>query len=182
MYVDCPLLSFCSSVSVVACSFSSCLFFLLSEAYLSTYMYKWSSWWDYGTYHIGGQRRLRQACASVQSCQSLRCAHKWSMEVGEGADQKSDIKPHWMAARALWRMSLRRTKSTINSGADSNIIFFPACTNNKLGISNRSLIPDAQMSAHLSRTNISASEGRLGASGQGWCGSNTNSWLQVDLG
>ena len=26
---------------------------------------KWASPWDYGTYHIGDQRRLRRACASV---------------------------------------------------------------------------------------------------------------------
>ena len=51
----------------------------------------WASSLDYGTYHIGDQRRLRRACASAQSHQSLRCSHTWSMEVDEGSDQKSDI-------------------------------------------------------------------------------------------
>ena len=42
---------------------------------------------DYSTYHIGNQRRLRGACASAQSRQSLRCFHTWSMEVDEGSNQ-----------------------------------------------------------------------------------------------
>ena len=51
----------------------------------------WASSWYYGTYHIDDQRRLRRACASAQSRQSLRCSHTWTMEVDEGSDQKSDI-------------------------------------------------------------------------------------------
>ena len=39
----------------------------------------WVSSWDYGTYHIGDQRRLRQACAFAQSRQSLRCSIDWLM-------------------------------------------------------------------------------------------------------
>ena len=42
--------------------------------------------WDYATYHIGKQRKLRQAYASAQSRQNIRCSHTWSMEV----DQKSE--------------------------------------------------------------------------------------------
>ena len=52
---------------------------------------KWASSWDYGTYHIGDQGRLRRAWASAQSRQSLRCSHTWSMELVEGSDQKLDI-------------------------------------------------------------------------------------------
>ena len=55
---------------------------------------KWdepASSWDSGTYHIGDQQRHRRACASAQSCQSLRCSHTWSMQVDKGSDQKSDI-------------------------------------------------------------------------------------------
>ena len=52
---------------------------------------KWVSSWDYGTYHIGDQRRLRRTCASALSCQSLRCSHLRSMGVDEGSDKKSDI-------------------------------------------------------------------------------------------
>ena len=53
--------------------------------------YIWASSWDYGTYHIGDQRRLRRTCASAESRQSLRCSHAWRMEIDEGSDQKSDI-------------------------------------------------------------------------------------------
>ena len=48
----------------------------------------WASSWDYGTYHIGDQRRLRWACASAQSHHSLRCSHTWSVEIDE---DQSDI-------------------------------------------------------------------------------------------
>ena len=53
----------------------------------------WASSWDYGTYRIGDQRRLRRACACTQSRQSLRCLHTWSMEVDEGSDQKWHLAP-----------------------------------------------------------------------------------------
>ena len=61
----------------------------------------WASSWDCGTYYTGDQRRLRQACASAQSCQSLRCSHTWSMEIDEEFDQKSDILCH-----CVWRIEL----------------------------------------------------------------------------
>ena len=53
--------------------------------------HKRASSWDYGTYHISDHRRLRRACASAQSQQSLRCSQTRRMEVDEGSDQKSDI-------------------------------------------------------------------------------------------
>ena len=56
-----------------------------------------ASSWDYGTYHICNQRRLRRACASAQFRQSLRCSHTWNIEVDEGSYQTSVIQPHWMA-------------------------------------------------------------------------------------
>ena len=73
----------------------------------------WASLWDYGTYHIGDQRRLRRACAFAQSRQSLRCSHTWSMEVDEGSEQISDMSG--CLRKRVWRMSLRRTKSAIIS-------------------------------------------------------------------
>ena len=79
----------------------------------------WASSWDYGTNHIGDQRRLRRACASAQSRQSLRCSHTWSMEVDEGPTKKQTFSPtEWLRMRA-WRMSLRRAKSAIISWAGS---------------------------------------------------------------
>ena len=51
----------------------------------------WASSWDYGTYHIRDQRRLRRAGASAQFPRSLHCSHTWSIEVDKGSDQKSVI-------------------------------------------------------------------------------------------
>ncbi|XP_069108496.1 uncharacterized protein [Argopecten irradians] len=57
-----------------------------------------------------------------------------------------------------------------------------ACSNNAVGIRSRSIIPDAQLSAYQTYSSYLASNGRYSASGYGWCGVNTDSWLQVDLG
>ena len=55
-------------------------------------LYKnWASSWDFGTYHTGDLWRLKQAWASAQSRQSLRCSPTWSMAVEEGWHQNSDI-------------------------------------------------------------------------------------------
>ena len=76
---------------------------------------KWASSWDYGTYHIGDQRRHRWACTSVQSSQSLRCSHALSMEVDKRSSQNQTSSPTgWMRMR-IWRMSLWRTESAIIS-------------------------------------------------------------------
>ena len=49
---------------------------LLQNSARQVFFFKWASSWDYGTYHIGDQRRLRRACAFAPSHQSLRCLHK----------------------------------------------------------------------------------------------------------
>ena len=64
--------------------------------------YIWTGPWEYaGT---DDQRRLRRACASAQSRQSLRCSTKNQTSSPTG----------WPCMR-VWRTSLRRTKSTISS-------------------------------------------------------------------
>ena len=75
----------------------------------------WTSSLGYSIYHIGDQRRLRQACASTQSCQSLRWSYTWSMEVDEGSDQNLTSSSTGWLCMHIWRMSLRRTKSAIIS-------------------------------------------------------------------
>ena len=75
----------------------------------------WASSWDYGTYHIGDQRRLGQACAFAQSRQSLRCSHTWLMEVDEESNQNQTSSPIGWLRMHIWRMGLQRTKSTIIS-------------------------------------------------------------------
>ena len=82
----------------------------------------WASSWDYDTYHIGVQRRLRRTCASGQSRQILRCSLIWSMEVDE--DQTS--RPTGCLRMCIWRKSLRRTKSVIISWTGS---FMPYANN-----------------------------------------------------
>ena len=65
---------------------------------IAMYTFIWASSWDYGTCHIGDQWRLRGACATAQSHQSLRCSPIWNMEVKKRSDQKSEINRLGMAA------------------------------------------------------------------------------------
>ena len=58
---------------------------------------KWASPWDYGTYHIGDQRRLRRACASAQSRQSL---HRSQQKAWIGSRRRVRPKIKRMAAHA----------------------------------------------------------------------------------
>ena len=46
------------------------------------------------------QRRLRQACTSTQSCQSLCYSLTQYREVEEASDKEPEIWPHWIAAYA----------------------------------------------------------------------------------
>ncbi|XP_046549159.1 EGF-like repeat and discoidin I-like domain-containing protein 3 [Haliotis rubra] len=55
------------------------------------------------------------------------------------------------------------------------------CTGNALGVSQSvKTVHNAQMSAYLTYTTYSASDGRIG--GKGWFGVGEHSWLQIDLG
>ena len=66
---------------------------------------------------------------------------------------------------------------------EKNTLFIvTACASQSLGVSDRSKVPDAQMSGYLTYSSNLESNGRYQASGYGWLGSNSNSWLQVDLG
>ncbi|XP_078322498.1 uncharacterized protein LOC111102480 [Crassostrea virginica] len=56
------------------------------------------------------------------------------------------------------------------------------CASQSLGVSDKRKVPDAQMSGYLTYSSYLESNGRYGSSGYGWVGSNSNSWLQVDLG
>ena len=93
----------------------------ICEAILMSTNNIWASSWDYGTYRIGDQRRLRRACASAQSHKSLRCSH---MTYGSRQRVRPKIRhlapTGWLCMR-VWRMSLQRTKSTIISWAGSYV-------------------------------------------------------------
>ena len=66
----------------------------------------WASSWDYGTYHIGDQRRLWRDTHEV-----------WKLTKGPTKYQTSSP-TGWLRMR-VWRIRLRRTKSTIISWAGS---------------------------------------------------------------
>ena len=90
----------------------------------------WASSWDYGTYHIGDQRRLRRACASAQSRQSLCCSHTWRMEVDEGSDQKIRHLPHCLAAHARLKNEFTEDEKCHNL---MSRLISPTCTADRAG-------------------------------------------------
>ena len=102
---------YCSDVSsVTILILTSCVAVLLQNT-CNTNNRKWASSWDYGTYHIGDQRRLRQASTSAQPRQSLHYLH---MKYGSRCENQTSSPTGWLRMH-VWRMSLRRTESTIIS-------------------------------------------------------------------
>ena len=61
---------------------------------------KWASSCENSTYHICEQWRLRRACASGQSRQSLRCSLTQYRELKETSDKELEIWTHWIAVHA----------------------------------------------------------------------------------
>ena len=59
----------------------------------------WAGPREKGTYHICEQRRLRRACASLQSRQSLRCSLTQHRELEEVSDKKPHLGPFRVAAQ-----------------------------------------------------------------------------------
>ena len=70
-----------------------------------------ASSWDYGTYHIGDQRKLR--LLSLARAFAVRTHEVWKQTKGPTKHQISSP-TGWLRMR-IWRMSLRRTKSAIIS-------------------------------------------------------------------
>ena len=64
----------------------------------------WASSWDYGTYHIGDQRRLRRACGSAQFARAfaIRTHEVWKKTKGPTKNQTSSL-TGWLAAHARLR-------------------------------------------------------------------------------
>ena len=137
------LKNYCSSylLCVKSCVYNifwytgHCLFLISAYYYLFFWLHFllsiWASSWDYGTYHIGDQRRLRRACASAQSRQSVRCSHKWNMQASSPTG--------WLRMRVLW-IGLRRTKNTIISWDCS--FYFQNLAENDLGVTGTKHIVD----------------------------------------
>ena len=78
-----------------------------------------ASSWDYGTYHIGDQQRLRWAWHPCSLARAFTvCTHEvWKKTKGP-TKNKTSSSTGWLHMR-VWRMSLWRTKSAIISWAGS---------------------------------------------------------------
>ena len=64
--------------------------------------------WEHDTYHICDQRRLRRACASAQSRQSLRCSLVQHRGLEEGPGKEPHLWPFWVARQAFKRSQTAR--------------------------------------------------------------------------
>ena len=60
----------------------------------------WAASSEFGTYRLCQQQRFRQACASAQSRQNLRCSLIQAVNQEEPSDRKPDPWPLWMAGHA----------------------------------------------------------------------------------
>ena len=67
---------------------------------------------EFGTYCLCEQRRLRRACASVQSHQNLRCSLIQAASQEEPSDRKPDPWPLWMAGHAQLKFVMTECSKT----------------------------------------------------------------------
>ena len=65
-----------------------------------------------GTYRLGEQRRFRQACASAQSRQNLRCSLIQAVSQEEPSDRKPNPWPLWMAGHAQLKFVMTECSKT----------------------------------------------------------------------
>ena len=81
-----------------------------------------ASSWDYGTYHIGDQRRLRWAAHPHSLTRAFTvCTHEvWKKTKGPTKNQTSSP-TGWLCMR-VWRTSLQKTKSALISWDGSIIL------------------------------------------------------------
>ena len=73
---------------------------------------KWAASSEFGTCHLCKQQRLRQACASVQSCQNLRCSLIQTVSKEESSDRLPDPWPLWMSGHAQLKFVLTECSQT----------------------------------------------------------------------
>ena len=85
----------------------------------------WARSWDYGTYHMGDQWKLRRACTSRQVL-AVRTHKVWKETKGPTKNQT--FSPTGWLSMSVWKMSLRRTKSTIHSWDGSVDFLWPYLT------------------------------------------------------
>ena len=67
---------------------------------------------EFGTYSLCEQRRFRQACASAQSRQNIRCSLIQAVSQEEPSDRKPDPWPLWMAGHAQLKFVMTECSKT----------------------------------------------------------------------
>ena len=67
---------------------------------------------EFGTYSLCEQRRFRQACASAQSRQNLRCSLIQAVSQEEPSDRKPDPWPLWMTGHAQLKFVMTECSKT----------------------------------------------------------------------
>ena len=72
----------------------------------------WTASSEFGTYRLCEQRRFRQACASAQSRQNLRCSLIQAVSQEEPSDRKPDLWPLWMAEHAQLKFVMTECSKT----------------------------------------------------------------------
>ena len=80
-----------------------------SQSYICT---KWTASSEFGTYRLCEQRRFRQACASAQSRQNLRCSLIQAVSQEEPSDRKPDPWPLWMTGHAQLKFVMTECSKT----------------------------------------------------------------------
>ena len=73
---------------------------------------KWAASSEFGTYRLCEQRRFRQACASAQSRQNIRCSLIQAMSQEEPSDRKPDPWPLWMTGHAQLKFDMTECLKT----------------------------------------------------------------------
>ena len=72
----------------------------------------WTATSEFGTYRLCEQQRFRQACASAQSRQNLRCSLIQAVSQEEPSDRKPDPWPLWNAGHAQLKFVMMECSKT----------------------------------------------------------------------
>ena len=103
------VLSYCGSCC--NCLFPSCGSKVLLQKFVDV-QNMWTASSEFGTYRLCEQRRFRQACASGQSRQNLRCSLIQAVSQEEPSDRKPDPWPLWMAGHAQLKYVMTECSKT----------------------------------------------------------------------
>ena len=77
-----------------------------------TIVFIWTASSEFGNYRLCEQRRFRQACASAQSRQNLRCSLIQAVSEEEPSDRKPDPWALWIAGHAQLKFVMTECSKT----------------------------------------------------------------------